>query len=69
MAKILFKKLDLQKLDEIPEKIEILFIEENKNGFAQEFVGTLQRAKDFRRYQLENDWTHYLILPKIIHKK
>ncbi len=63
--RVQFRKLDLNNLDAIPEKVEVLFVQYRNDFYHQEFIGTIQRAKDFRKYQLENDWTHWLLLPKI----
>lgn len=50
--------------DKITLKQEILFVCLYKGSVIEEYVGTLTSAKNFRRFQLEHTYTHYLLLPK-----
>ena len=65
--KTLFRKIE--KKNVIPDGVPILFVRAFKREFLDEYIGTLQEAKNFRSYELESSWTHYLVLPKIIIKK
>lgn len=71
--RVQFRKLDPNKLDEIPEHVQILFVQEMRQGrgviYLETYVGSIHAAKIWREYQLNNSWTHWLILPKITHKK
>lgn len=64
--RIQFRKLDLLKLEDIPPKTPILFVEfYNKVHIVETYVGTIEDCKNFRLFQLNNNFTHWLILPKI----
>jgi len=67
--KIVFRKIDLKNLDAIPENEQILFVEQRGKAFIHEYICTIESAKKKCVDRLENLWTHWLILPKIINKK
>ncbi len=60
----LFKKFDPKEIDDLPKGVDILFIIRRDIHIVDSYVGTVKQVKAFRQYHIDNEYTHYLILPK-----
>ena len=53
-------------ISHLPEENKVcLFVEIYKGRILETFVGSMDTVRAFRKYQLENDYTHWMELPGI----